>query len=922
VSKEHWQQKLLHYNWKESRLAKTADYTARVLLIVLLLDESLQVFNEWGSPVPYAGFITKFLSLPFISYSLFIANMVILLPASYSIINSLLERKLTEGSPDLSLSQITERSDYAKRYALLSAFFMLACSLPFVVLQCLIWDEFSLSGAYIFSATTPLLIIEFLMLTGNLFLFQKRLKDLSGQNPSHDPKSILARNVSLLTLFFITFSQTMITKALVLISLISGLRKIGFKILKRIPPEGMTSEVSLANVQMTDRFRFFAFMFLVTTILSFIFLWQMAVTPFSPLGSIYIKPVTISMLYMSFIILYIFIEGDTRKYRKYKTVAWLVYSFFILYITPVLLPEIYQPGNSEVTSIWIIADLPGIGASSVIIVLAFLQLISIISFSMHFQAEARKTEFIEKKQYYTDEFISYYLIETPYRNLILVTVTVLVIYNLALSTELPIQILPEIIVYILSFPPAAVFILGSLMPRNGIFQTVHTHGGMEAVEHLRSQYPFLRLHKEWNDNRINPFGLLIKAASWLIVWIISFSSISLTISHASSSDFSVSREVKYQTESVSTYLLDADNYFILNDSLRITGYDKKSGTELFSFTNLNGPTRVIQENDSLYWLLDNSTVSLRNIRKDEAVFRHNSVGTKSVNTPNLFLNDSTAAIIDSAGFSVFNRYSLQPVTSIINTNTAFPIARGGSFVWQDEATDIWLLSSGKATPLSVHLFDTLHTIFSFPDVVFGLSATALHYIDHRAKNQWKFQLSENADVKNASIDCEITDSVLVVGIDEETFAFESFSGRLLWQKPRNIIQTKTKYPYDYSRYFFLTNRLLHLHGKSLFLYTGDNTVETIDIRSGLQTGEIEFLFGRPSCMKIVDNFLVLVTPVFIMEYDLSEQHPLKTDAHIVALKQHYEDTFEPAEWIVPTDIIKNGNGYILSIRRGLIWLER
>jgi hypothetical protein len=390
-------------NWQKAGI-RTLNISSQVLIFILILDEIGLLLEEWNISSGFFLHFRRLLELPGLSQLVFLANLGLVIPATYYLSDGLLDQIKKQNS------EYTEKWNgyilFKLKYSLTISFFVLTVTLLFFLIQCLAYNEFGLDEKLDPVFLMIYIIIIFSGMITALFNIIKLSRRIGKEhNPfSHQPWC--EKNFMYFTLIiaFMSLAQTMITKVILLLSLVDWAAPAVIKFLGKLAP-AMTPkdtqikssyERTISELTSASFWHKLNFFFLTTSALVLLILYQFHCSPYPPSNSAFPKTETISGLYMIYMLAYLLIGKG--KHIFVQSVLWILATIIILYGTPVLFPSWYLPSIDPpgISAIDAIEKISGIW-TSVVFVFVIHMGICIVFISLYYSTELK--EFLIRNKY-------------------------------------------------------------------------------------------------------------------------------------------------------------------------------------------------------------------------------------------------------------------------------------------------------------------------------------------------------------------------------------------------------------------------------------------------------------------------------------------------------------------------------------------
>ncbi len=342
--------KLADINWNNS-IVKVISILSHVLIAILLLDEIGLLLKEWNIKAGVFELSRQFIGLQGMKQLIFLANFGLMLPATYTISSKLLHKHFTSNS-DIHLVW-PEHTSFVRQYSVLTAFFMLIISMIFFLFQTYHWEETGdFSDLIVSISKFDILLIIFIIIPPVSLLF-KVLHTYRKLNETNHEKGKASWGYfslfHMMIVFFLSLTQTMITRVILLLNLMGWGRNLLGKLLTKIYPHKEiliaddnrdTYENQLGIIASSSLWDKWNFVFLTTSTFILLFIFQGTASPYPPTENVYAKSETISFFYMSFMMFYLI---PLRRYKSIKSVLWSLYVIFCLHALPIFFPQWFEP---------------------------------------------------------------------------------------------------------------------------------------------------------------------------------------------------------------------------------------------------------------------------------------------------------------------------------------------------------------------------------------------------------------------------------------------------------------------------------------------------------------------------------------------------------------------------------------------------
>lgn len=823
---------IINYNWKDSLWAKLTDGTARILIIILIIDEIGLALKEWGYNISVFRIFSEFIKVPGISYAIFVANFVIIIPATYRIVIHYHE-KLRENKIELlkSFQSIEDFESYKNHYALLTSLLILSISLIIWDAQCLIWGEYDTEGASFNNIPFWLNVIPPFLMMFTLFIFlTKRMSVIGLKYRTNTSKlSYSKRSAEIFyTITFISFSQTMITKVLILLPLINKFQLLSSKLLGLIPPKRYLSEEMLLPFSPFKKWREFNFSFLVSLFIIFIIFWQLVITPFPPLESFYPKGMSISILYTLIILLYFIINTNDRFYRI-KSILFQVLTIFVIYLTPLLFIDWYINIKNYGDDFYFLRIfhqmnflLPGI--------LLFFLLNLLILFSI---TNLFSNLIIEEKLYDGDfsdsTFFRKYLWRIQLYPILLRLSFIFIFMMVLLSHYLPqLWIASGIFdmtgLFIIPFLPI-IYLIYELLDNSiqRIYKRIKKIGGDEIVNQLIQRNRFLLLFKSWNNNKINPKGVLLFLLVSSLIWGIFYVPLGIIPHLLNKSAVKFEWINEYNEHDMIHNFVLVKNKILMSSSNKLICADKFTGKEIWSYQSNYHFFEVIS--DSLIWINGRDDVCLLSL-DNRKIYSFVHKDKENIPTESFRIFDKYALIKDKSRFIVLDAYSNRKIFEKDDLNGYLPHYKGGPLIWKDKNNIVWSFDKGQQRKFTI-MQDSILNTFSFGENILFLTKHKSFFYNLDGKLLWERLIGINKNLFYAN-DAFINNNSIVLGINlDSLISLSKDSGDIQWSRlgidydvNRQIYQPK-KLMYSNLGIYFKTRDIGDIY---LIDYNGDSKI--------------------------------------------------------------------------------------------------
>jgi len=930
--KEGIQRKILNYNWGDSYWAKGVDYLARVLIVILILDEIGLFLNEWDiNNFIFSGF-RFIIGLPGVSHLVFVSNFVIILPATYRIVINFFS-KYEDNTQELlsTFGSITNLKEYKPKYAFLISLMIFSISILIWNGQCLIWDEYDIVGIKNFSLSFWLVVPVILLPIILMIIIARKITALGRYKSNSFYLTANAQGFYIVsTIFFLSFSQTMITKIIVLLPLINKLREFGIKIIRGVPPKDKISEYLLIPSSIDENLKFINYLILTTSSFLLIIYWQLAITPFPPLNSVYPKTFTISLLYTLYILFYFFVVSGNKLFIA-KSFLWIILTLIILHFLPLIMPQwfIYKSELPEKYSIIaMFSFIMNLTQSSILFFT--LHIFIFITFYLLIYAYIIKEKLFRSDFYEYQFFKRYFLLSIYSQSFLMLSFFVIVFILVAISKAsiiIVLEILPKEVLFLLSILPLTfLFLLLIQGAPKTIFEEIMKVGGVDLVNRIKTNNRFLSLYKVWNDNKISKRGILFFLTSLVVVWLIFYTILSYLPSLAENTNFKLLWFKELNSDK--DYFFDikeTKHNLIFSGFLNVHCFDKKSG-ELFWSKDKYAPITSIV-NDSLIWIADKKNIELINIFNGETLHsrsiinRDQNVNVEDVRPSGLFnFYGNYVSAKEGVNLIVIDAFSGLEKFRIKDIKSPLPYQKGGPLVWKNSSDEIWFSDINSRPFKSFELKDSIIHIISYPQDILVFTADSIFSLNGTAKRKWSIASPLNSELSH-TIDCSIYDSSIVLAVNGDLVFFLS-------RKDGTIFNQVSGFAYHYSyRPTIPFNDLLLKNEFGVLLLDNDkNQFSFFD-----ELGSRKFVFAYKNKYGYFnENFVVSLSKesiyiadgAFLRKYSISDNKMMYEDTYQLVIKDTHSKFIKyNLSLLKPISMLVSGNRIYWTNFRGIFAAE-
>ena len=917
--------KVTNYNWANSKWAIIIDYVARILIIIILIDEIGFFLKEWGINIFIFQYFEFFLRIPFISYAVFIANFIIIIPATYKIILNYLENLYPNKSDLIAVfSNVENFNTYKKKYAFLISLLILIISYLVWTGQCLIWNEVKINEGTPYSIVHWIAGVLIFLPVILMIISEVRISKLSNGFKLVDSKINIKRSFIVLSIVFLSFSQTMITKILVLLPLINKVKNFGYSIINKIPPKDKISEYNLIPKENSRNWNIFNFTLLTTSTFILLLFWQIVITPFPPLESFYPKAFTISLLYMIYMLLYFFLV-NTEKFYRIKSVFWILITLFILYGLPIFYPSLFISANDyNGIGFYIIKAFYEMDLLVVAILLFFIFHIIMVYLFYGIYNFYKIKENLFSSEFNNNKLFRKYFFYVNYKDTITLTSFIyMFLFSILFFSKIGLlMILTPIhytLVCIISLLPIIpiFFDLNSQKPKL-IYDEILKFSGSEVVEKLIKRNSFLKIYKSWNNGKRSLTGWLIFFMYITFVYLLFFITLTTLLDSSLKSEFTMLWFNKDTGNVIDIKETNENLICIEKKGLRVLSKD--DGKEKFTFSSFQMPL-ISKINDSLIWFTDSKRINLLNIGSKLTLFGKTLIGENEGNENNsknnFSLINNKALINEHNKLSIYNSIKGNKVFETNDLNSPFPIIRNGYPLWRNSKNKFCYYDSELKFIPNLIFTKNINLVISLHKNFIIIDNDSTYFFDYSGRRIWTN--INYTSLKNINaFDCFVKDSILIFAVNwDSLIAMNKFNGKSLWQL------------YDHN-YVFLPNQIFRLGRSNDLLIKNDRLIlvtdseekfyEFIDINSGNIIHKIprkEFIhFFIPSLTAILkDNTFYWISTFSFRGFSISPKKYIVEDPYIINIKRKYPDFFKydifelvPGALLVSSDRIYFSNG--------------
>lgn len=277
---------------------------SKSLLYLLIIDEIGLLLNEWGAKFIFFDFTRNLISIPGIAHLVFLANLLVATFAA---------KKISSGY----LLEYTDDEEKIEIGSSLRAIVVLGLSLLMMATQLLVYDTYgtnlstSQMVVYYFGFFVLFVVPPIMMVIKSTFM---RKEDIDFSKK---------KSYGGMILLFISLTQTMITKVIVIYESIIAVKNIINK-RKTKNDDILLLNSSLHSDNILAKLNAYT---LTMYVLPMILLWVIQVSPFPSTSTIYPKGITVSILFSIAIITFPIVEFLARKYNRYIRIIFITILF-------------------------------------------------------------------------------------------------------------------------------------------------------------------------------------------------------------------------------------------------------------------------------------------------------------------------------------------------------------------------------------------------------------------------------------------------------------------------------------------------------------------------------------------------------------------------------------------------------------------
>ncbi len=927
--------KVLRYDWENSRWARVVDYVARILIIILLMDEIGFFLKEWGINIFIFKYFEFFLRIPLISYAVFIANFIIIIPATYKIFVNYYGDLYSNSSDMIAVFYDPKNfNTYKKKYAFIGSLSILVISYIVWIGQCFIWNEFKINDGTPYTIAFWMAAILLILPVILMSILPVRISKLSNDFKLVDSKINKKSSFIVLSIVFLSFSQTMITNILVLLPLINKLRNFSYSIINRIPPISKISENNIIPNENARNWEIFNFTLLTTSTFILLIFWQTAITPFPPLESFYPKAFTISLLYMTYILLY-FLLINTKNFYRIKSVFWILITLFILYGLPIFYPHLFvSADNYSDKRFYLIKSFYETDLLVAGILLFFVVHIIAVYLFYGVYTLQNMRENLFSSDFNNNRLFKKYFFYICHKNSITFVFFIYVFLFSALfftkiGELMVLNPLHKDIAYLISALPL-VFVFYDLIGQRAklIYNEILKFSGPETIDKLIKRNSFLRIYKYWNNGRRSLTGWLLSLFAIIIVYFVFFLTITTLLHGSIKTEF---RPLWYNKDRFTENVIDikeTNANLICTEEKGVRILSKIDGNVIITFPTYYVPLISVID-DSLLWISDSKEISLLNTKSGQLLYKKRLMQNKNKSwiednyNINYLFTKGYAVIKEYNNLSIYDAVNSKRVFLVNNLNSPLSILRDGYPLWRNSKNEFCYYSNKLKIVPNLIFTKSILLLVSLKDNFIVIDNDSTHFFDYSGRKIWaiiNYTSKNNLHV----FDCTVKDSILLFAVNSDSLiALNKVNGKKIWQLE------------DHS-YAFLPYQYFYLGQKKDLILKNDNLILTTDSRSNffefveINSGKIvqkiprkEFFDIQPITAILKDNTLYSISFLSFNEYSISQKKYELQDPYIINIKNKYSHFFKynlselnPIALLVSSDRIYFSNG------KGVFALER
>jgi outer membrane protein assembly factor BamB len=871
---------------------------SQFFLVMLVIDETGLLLNEWGNPSSFFTFFRSIMELPGITQIIFLANLALVVPAGYSLSTGIL-LQIRENNEQY----ITDWKDFKKysvRYSTAISLFLLIVSLFFFLFQCLVFGEFNIDGG------NGIIFMIFLILIMSgpiimLFRIMPVILRISRENNPFRRQPWYEREDMFFTLLvcFISLAQTMITKVILLLAVAGWskplLRRLISKLTMRHNNKSTSGKEnayeSLINgLSSSTLIQKWNFIFFTASFIPLILVFQIHNSPYSPSDSAFPKTETISALYMFYMIMFLFIS-QTRKHIRLKSIVWFICTIFIIYLTPVFFPSWYFPSVVPPG----FSPLEGIGMLSSVFAAScfflFVHLTVSLSFLLSYYSISLKQKLIDLKYISSSIFKRYFLlgIISSYFLIIVFPVLILIISTspafrsmrfMSVNSIFPTadtNILMEVMVILL--PTMLIFSVIPGIKKNirGMKKSALEFGGGEAVEFLENNFKYLKCLKDWTGKKNSLQSFYIYGLPLLIF--ILFSSFLFYLPdmvHRKRTEVIWSVGNNNENMRSSGRIIKVDENIIYITSVSLRSYNSTTG-ELDWQSKLNPFDASLVDGNELC-LLTARDILLINPQTGEQLWKNQYSPKEPVlpDYPQLLNAGNDLAIKLKDTLSVYSKFSGEKLGGPFVMKGPTPVILGGGLIWITDSDSLvkWDQHGGYKKLLLVE--DSIRDLISLPGHAFVIKGQRITSINVAGKREWSKNIEQNEYVN----DVFISDSLAIFDLTQGLVACSVINGSTIWERPGLHFGNLNYDMFSGNKYANIFNKLndyiIAANGKDVYML---ETSHGNSIREFIGAKKANPFFDNYS-VGISDNVMCTFDPIKTEMFSLDNQRIIFWDFYV------------------------------------------
>lgn len=353
---------LVHIYINKNKISKVYKYIKPIsflLVGIMIIDEIGLLLMEWGyyfQPfLIFRGLIGK----PVAAIMIQVAELGILIPSAYEIQSEFINSLRNNNLKTFEKWETFELFRHIKSAN--SAGFLLSISITLFLLQTFVWGYMGKAIWDDIPQTAEIFIIGISLFTIILpLIFIFKYEEINKQNDQrnnpyrYNKKYRTNSFFQIAIIMFLTLTQTMITKAIVILSVLNFIRSF---LIKKISPyihfnTKKQSIYTLNNFWRKTKVNYnlhrWNILFFTMSFFPFLLLWQATASPLPPSMNVFPYSITISLFYTIFIILFVIVMQPGKMYI-FRSALWYLVAILILYCLPLIQHNWFFPlGKAEV----------------------------------------------------------------------------------------------------------------------------------------------------------------------------------------------------------------------------------------------------------------------------------------------------------------------------------------------------------------------------------------------------------------------------------------------------------------------------------------------------------------------------------------------------------------------------------------------